>query len=263
MAVKSPQFYESFLSLCLNKSLFSREDSVLVICGGERDRQAFELLGMGDVTISNLDERHQAKQFAPYEWSFQDAENLDFEDASFDVVVVHAGLHHCYSPHKAILEMYRVAQKALVLVEPCDSWFTRAGVLLGIGQEYEHAAVYFNDCKYGGVKNRPIPNYISRFTSREIKNTINCAHPEKPHRFLVRTRFLVPVTQLQGRRHWIFRIIVILAKLVEKIATRFLSNQIAVAIAKPGSDEFHPWFYKDEEGLLQLNERWLDAKYQR
>jgi ubiquinone/menaquinone biosynthesis C-methylase UbiE len=44
----------------------------------------------------------------------QDAENLSYDDRAFDLVVVHAGLHPCYSPHRALLEMYRVARRCVV-----------------------------------------------------------------------------------------------------------------------------------------------------
>ena len=39
-------------------------------------------------------------------------------------------------------------------------------------QEYEHAAVFYNDCVFGGVKNTPIPNFIYRWTRRDIEKTI-------------------------------------------------------------------------------------------
>jgi ubiquinone/menaquinone biosynthesis C-methylase UbiE len=53
-------------------------------------------------------------EFAPFSWSFQDAEQLSFEDEAFDYVFVHAGLHHCASPHRALLEMYRVARRGIM-----------------------------------------------------------------------------------------------------------------------------------------------------
>ena len=37
--------------------------------------------------------------------------SFGFEDGAFDFVVVHQGLHHCHSPHRGLLEMYRVARR--------------------------------------------------------------------------------------------------------------------------------------------------------
>ena len=55
------------------------------------------------MTISNVDESGDV--YAPYAWSRQDAEALDLPDGSFDLAAVSAGLHHCASPHRALLEM--------------------------------------------------------------------------------------------------------------------------------------------------------------
>jgi ubiquinone/menaquinone biosynthesis C-methylase UbiE len=84
----------------------------LVVCRGEFDRDTLLEEGYTAVTISNLDDRVRGDEFAPYAWSFQDAEALSFPDRSFDYCIVHAGLHHCASPHRALLEMYRAARRA-------------------------------------------------------------------------------------------------------------------------------------------------------
>ena len=42
--------------------------------------------------------------FPPTPGDFQDAEQLDFTDAEFDVVIAHSGLHHAQSPRRALLE---------------------------------------------------------------------------------------------------------------------------------------------------------------
>jgi ubiquinone/menaquinone biosynthesis C-methylase UbiE len=63
-----------------------------------------------------------------------DAERLTYGDGSFDVVIAHAGLHHCHSPHRALLEMYRVARKAAIAFESRDSRLIRTAVRLGLVQ---------------------------------------------------------------------------------------------------------------------------------
>ncbi len=74
----------------------------------------------------------------------QDVERLGFTDRAFDFVVVHQGLHHCHSPHRGLLEMYRVARRGVLAFEPRDTRLVRLGVRLGFGQEYEIAAVAEN-----------------------------------------------------------------------------------------------------------------------
>ena len=68
----------------------------------------------------------------PVSWSFQDAERLEFDDGEFNMVLVHSGLHHAQSPHRALLEMYRVARTGIVCFEPIDNPVTRLGVRLGL-----------------------------------------------------------------------------------------------------------------------------------
>jgi SAM-dependent methyltransferase len=147
---------------------------VLVICGGPKDRDVFHGLGFTRVTISNLDVRMKGDEYAPFAWSFQDAEDLKFPDNSFDFAVVHSGLHHCYSPHRAMIEMYRVARRGILAFEPRDTFLVRLGVRLNFGQEYEVASVGINDMQFGGVRNSTIPNYVYRWTESEIEKTMNC-----------------------------------------------------------------------------------------
>ena len=69
---------QSFYAKILQKSGIPRDQSVLVACGGELDRNTLVEEGFAAVTISNLDERLRGDEFSPYAWSFQDAEALRF-----------------------------------------------------------------------------------------------------------------------------------------------------------------------------------------
>lgn len=167
--METDPLYGYVLEQLLKDGLINQQDSVLVVCGGEQDCEVFQSVEFSLVTISNLDERIDGEAYKPYQWSFQDVENLTFEDNSFDIVVVHWGLHHCRSPHQGLLEMYRVCRKGVLLFEPQDTFLTRIGVRLGFGQEYELAAVYDHDYLFGGVRNSEIPNYVYRLNKREIE----------------------------------------------------------------------------------------------
>ena len=103
------------------------------------------------MTISNVDESVAAEELAPYAWSYQDAENLDYPDGSFDIAVVSAGLHHCRSPHRALLELYRVAS---VLALEHDSALMRVAVKLGAVDDYELAAVAAHGYRRGASRTR-------------------------------------------------------------------------------------------------------------
>ena len=172
---------QSFLSEILRKTGIPRDQSVLVVCGGEFDRDTLLEEGYTAVTISNLDDRVRGDEFAPYAWSFQDAEALSFPDRSFDYCIVHAGLHHCASPHRALLEMYRVARHGVLAFEARDSLLMRMAVRAGRVPVYETCAVRSHNFRYGGVRNTGVPNYIYRWTETEVEKTIASYAPHAPH----------------------------------------------------------------------------------
>ena len=172
VANERSSFYRRVLEQLLDQGVIRKDMSVLVVAGGAADRDAFHDLGFERVTISNVDEDVAAEELAPYEWSFQDAEALTYPDGSFDLAVVSAGLHHCRSPHRALLELYRVASVAALAIESRDSALMRVAVRLGAVDEYELAAVAAHGFRSGGVANTSTPNYVYRWSEREVEKTV-------------------------------------------------------------------------------------------
>lgn len=223
--------------------------SVLVVCGGDLDREVLLAEGLHEVVISNLDERMGEEQCAPYSWSYQDAENLTYSDGSFDVCVVHSGLHHCQVPHRAIAEMYRVARRAVILFEPLDGAFTRLGLRLGFGQRYETAAVFGNDLSQGGVRNSCIPNYVYRFSAGEIVKIVSTLAPHARPRIRFYYHLQFPWEQLRWRsnrvKYWLVRAVGWLLRGAHGVAPRIFSNVIVAVIAKPELPrDLQPWLQR-------------------
>jgi len=186
------KFYIDVLNRELARGTFSKNDRILILCGGPLDKNCLLAVGAGSVTVSNIGPfSKNCDDFSPYQGRVEDAESLSANDQEYDVVIVHSGLHHCYSPHRAIAEMCRVAKKAVIGFEPYENCLTRIGSKLGLGQDYELAAVAANHCVAGGVANTAIPNYVYRFGKRELTKTLACLRPfEKPNcRFYFALRF--------------------------------------------------------------------------
>lgn len=165
-------FYERVLAQLLDDKVLRPDMSVLVSCGGDTDRDVLNRLGFERVTITNVDSSGDDDRYWPYDWAWHDAEQLVFDDESFDVGLVSAGLHHCHSPHRALLELYRVARVAVVGLEARDSLLMRTAVRLGVADCYEVAAVAHQGLVAGGVANSSTPNFVYRWTEREIEKTI-------------------------------------------------------------------------------------------
>jgi SAM-dependent methyltransferase len=170
-------FTESVLEELLADGTISRSDQIIAVCAGVRERDIFLRCGFQDVTITNLDHSGSGDRFPPFQWSYQDAHDLNYDDNSFDFAFVTDGLHHCSSPHRAMLEMYRVARKGIIVIESRNSLLMRAANHLGLSPEYEVEAVVGSEFKSGGVNNTDIPNYIYRWTESDFEKAIRSFDP--------------------------------------------------------------------------------------
>jgi SAM-dependent methyltransferase len=257
-------FYTDTLRSLLKRGVLSRDMRIVAICGGSLDRQVLERCGFVNVVIANLDTRLHGREFTPFHWSFQDAEHLTFAADEFDFCVVHSGLHHCYSPHRALLEMYRVARVGVLVFEPRDGILVRLGVRLNLGQEYEIAAVVGNDMTFGGVKNSEVPNYVYRWTPNEVRKTIKSFAPFGEHRFAFFYALRVPWSRLRLLRNKLYLAGVVAALPLLKLLSLMLPalcNNFGFLILKPRiPGDLFPWLIVDN-GRVVLNRKWVHARY--
>lgn len=259
---KRISFYQATIDLWIK----DKDAKILVVAGGRNDGDVFRNLGFANVTISNLDERMKGDEYHPFAWSFQDAENLTFEDNSYDLVVVHAALHHCFSPHRALLNMYRVARQGVILFESRDSLVMRLLERLGLTQIYEHAAVFYNGCQYGGVKNTSIPNFVYRWTEQEIEKTINSFAPYAPHRFSYRYDYDLPRSAKRRKSDSYKMIFVYAASVLYSLFVKVFPKQqnlFACRIEKPDLAKEHFEWLKVENGEITFNEDWANGYYKK
>jgi SAM-dependent methyltransferase len=146
-----------------------RSQPVLVLGGEQEDIDILTECGFEQIVLSNLGAAGLAL----------DAENIALADNSYPVVFAHAVLHHCRCPQRAVGEMVRVSQQHVFFVEPNDSWALRMLVRLGLSFPYELVAVVAHEYLNGGMRDGPIPNYIYRWTGREVEKCIASYHPER------------------------------------------------------------------------------------
>jgi Methyltransferase domain len=117
------RFYPDVIRELMRRHILFPNMRILVACGGMIDRDVLYDLHFSDVTITNLDVRPSGTEFQPFSWSYQNVENMAFDDNSFDFAIVHNGLHHCYSPHRGLLELYRVSRQGILVFEPRDTLY--------------------------------------------------------------------------------------------------------------------------------------------
>ena len=258
------QFYKNIV-----EKRISNKDATILICGGGLlDKDTFLNLGYTNVTLTNLDTRTSADKFSPYKWDYQDAQSLSYDDDTFDYVVIHAAIHHAPMPHKVLLEMYRVSKIGILAFEARDSLLMRIVTKLNLSQEYEHAAVFYNDCSHGGVNNTQIPNYVFRWTEREIEKTIQSYNPISRHTFLYDYGSAYPCTPELELKNGLKVIILSLLKPLYIILSKIFykqQNQFAFYISKITSESnLFPWLCKDKNtNNVKFNKAWAEKKYKK
>ena len=258
------QFYSSIVE----KRIINKDSSILICGGGLLDKETFLNLEYTNVTLSNLDTRTSADKFAPYKWDYQDAQSLSYNDDSFDYVVIHAAIHHAPMPHKVLLEMYRVSRIGILAFEARDSLLMQIVTKLNLAQEYEHAAVFYNDCSHGGVNNTHIPNYVYRWTEREIEKTIQSYNAISKHTFLYDYGSAYPCTPELELKNGFKVVFLSLLKPFYIIFSKIFykqQNQFAFFISKISKkNKLFPWLIKDKDtNDIKFNKAWAEKKYRK
>jgi SAM-dependent methyltransferase len=238
-------FYARTLSRLLDEGVADTSMSVLVVAGGDLDRVVLRSADFENLTVTNIT-------------NGVDAEDLPYEDESFDLAIVSAGLHHCRSPHRALLELYRVARRAALALEARDSALLRLAARVGALDEYELTAVAANDFAAGGVQDTAVPNYVYRWTEREVEKTIASYAPHARHRILFFHELEVPfsVVDMTGGpvKRTAARIALPGLRLLTRIAPS-QANLFGFAIVKPG--ELQPWLRSGPAGPEPDKSRFL------
>ena len=169
------EFYQNQILKFLHKN-----KSILVLGASSDEAILFHKLQFKKITLSNID---LAQLKGAEKYNFKkikiDFRNLfKIENNSYDYVVVHASIHHTSKPHNILLEMYRIAKYGILIVESNDSFIMRLSVKLNFSEDFEKSAL--NENTYvGGVDGTDIPNYVYRWTEREIKKLFYSYQPDK------------------------------------------------------------------------------------
>jgi hypothetical protein len=225
-------------------------DSVLAVCAATAERDIFVELGFGNVTISNISENRVEGESYPFTWSRQNALDITFPAGAFDYCFVSDGLHHCSSPHRALLEMYRVARKGVIVLESRDNTLIKLTSAMNLTPRYEVDAVASNAGSFGGVDNSAIPNYIYRWTEVEFIKTINAYNPTGPHQYGFSYGLNLPVAAPSSLKHWILKasypLLFVLTKLLQKQCNSF--GKLAIKPKIP--DQLWPWLELRDDKIV-------------
>jgi SAM-dependent methyltransferase len=253
------------LSELLGDGTISRSDTVIAVCAGEREHELFSTHNFEDVVISNIYEQEHIDWSPSYKWSYQDAQSLSYEDGSFDFAFVADGLHHCSSPHRAMLEMYRVARKGIIVIESRRSLLMQVANRLGLSPEYEVEAVVGSELERGGVDNSAIPNYIYRWTEDELMRAIKSYDPRGRHRVRFFYELNLPYELADWKKSKFKLKLVRVADPVIRGLTRVFKKQcntLAMVVLKPAiPKDLWPWLRLEGDEVV-FNPAYADRHYE-
>ena len=240
------KFCRSVVQRLIADDALSQSGSLLAVCAGGAERDLFFSLGLKQVTITSLDPVVTSGVMAPFTGNLADVRKLPFADGSFDWVFVSDGLHHCDSPHGALLEMYRVARIGVIVFESRDNLLMRIAIKLGWAEDYELSAVLANGGVCAGVNYTCVPNYVYRWSERDFEKTICCADPTGRPAFRYFYGFNSPERCYTGVKFAIFKVSLITGKLLCRFFKK-QSNSFCMVAIKPTA--LFPWLRYDGDKL--------------
>ena len=153
----------------------NKNSKILVLGAGKLDIDLFSELKYKNVNFTNVDYLASKKKI-----KLQNIHEIKYKDNSFDYCVAHACIHHSSRPHQAVLELYRVCNLGCLIIEAKESILSRIACRFNWSEEFEISAVYKNKL-YGGVDNTTIPNYVFRWSEREVEKLMKSYKPEIIH----------------------------------------------------------------------------------
>ena len=169
---------ENFYKKQIVKYIKNKNSKILVLGAGKLDQKVFFELNYDNVTFTNIE--NSKEKDLNY---FNNIHDIKLKDNSYDYCVAHACIHHSSKPHLAVLELYRVCSEGSLIIEANDSLLSRLACKLGVSEEYELSAIQKNIIS-GGVDNTNVPNYVYRWTEREVIKLMKSFRPDLKHNIL-------------------------------------------------------------------------------
>jgi ubiquinone/menaquinone biosynthesis C-methylase UbiE len=208
----------------------NKNSKILVLGAGALDKKIFKELDYSNVVYSNIENTTEKNLN-----HFTNIHDIKFNDEQFDFCVAHACIHHSSKPHSAILELYRVSSKGALIIEAQDSLLSRLACKLNLSEEFELSAVEKNKVT-GGVDNTDIPNYVYRWTEREIQKLMKSYKPQIKHNISFDYGHQIKFTNLSIIKFF-FKVFFLLFRKQQNLFSVFIEKDIE-------NTKYNKWYKK-------------------
>ncbi len=255
--MKRAQSNSDFVKRCIAEFILEKGASVLV-CGSARsEREIFSGLDYNNVHFTGMDLRDEVSSGTPSQ--FENVESLSFCDDSFDYAIIKDTVHHTSLPNKVLTELFRVSRKGFLVVEGRDSALIRVASKVGLTEQFEVGGNF----KGHGVNGTDIPNYIFRWTEREIEKTLKSYAPHFNHCVEYRYHSNYPTGHGFGALGKAVIKILKPAYLFFTAAFPRQQNLMAFFVRKPiAPQDLKPWLSFDAlSNEIRVNRNWIKSSY--
>ena len=205
----------------------NKDSNFLLVSASKKEVKILQSLGYSNFSISYYDEAekltHKENGFELNKNLFKtDIRNMKFESRSFEYVVTSATIHHVDLPHNAVAEMYRVANKGVLIIESNDSLIMQIACKLMLTEEFEISSVD-KEKKSGGLLDTGIPNYVYRWTEREILKLLKSYDPSNINH--VEFSYENDLKNIRPKKNFIFNMVLEIIKISSKVFFLFFKKQ--------------------------------------
>ncbi len=145
--------------------------SALSICSYESEALFFSKFPFERIVVTGINQPNETikKHIAEdsrLSYKIENAECLTYDDRSFDLVFCKEGLHHLARPILGLYEMLRVCKRAVIVIEPHDTWVGRILEKLHLSTIYERGEYE----QKANIENRD--NYVFRFNRTTLESIL-------------------------------------------------------------------------------------------
>ena len=209
------------------KNFIDKNSNFLLISASLYEVKILKDLGYLNFSITYHDE-DEKNQFLDFGFKENinlfksDLRDLTFKDKSFDYTITNATIHHIDLPHKAITELYRVAIKGVLVIESTDSLIMRLATKIKLAEEFEVSSVN-EDKNIGGLLDTAIPNYVYRWTEKEILKLLKSFDPKNIN--FVNFDYASDLTNFRNRDNYIENVLLKILIMMGKILFFFFKKQ--------------------------------------
>lgn len=182
-------FHKFFIEYAINQYISTLKinkknlGTILVLGANEREAKVLPKYNFQEIVLSGISEsskeiKELIKSDPRIQYKKENIESISAKNKSFDIVFCKESLHHLPRPVLGFYEMLRVCKKAVVFIEPNETFLGNFLEILGISSRYEKN-------QKGNLDARD--NFVYRWRKKEIEKILSSYYLESGWKLFLTT----------------------------------------------------------------------------